>query len=162
MASRDIGELLIRRLRTVDGGARDDRILRAISNSGYAPALPAVVPFLDDSREAVRVDALEAIRLMDSPEVDGVIASRLGGNAPPKIQLAAIDAVRVRKPTATLAQALGGAARSPDSHVRYGAVELAVAWLNRRPELRHTLERVARHDAEEKMRGLASSALRAR
>jgi hypothetical protein len=160
-ASDELGQLLLRRLAAADGELAITRHLRAISNSGYAPALTQVRPFLDDDREAVQVDALEAVRLMDAPEVDGLIAARLRADVSVKAQLAALDAIKARKPTSALARALSGATESADKHVRHRAVELAGAWLERRPELRRTLERVARRDSEEKIRSLAASALRA-
>jgi hypothetical protein len=158
-ASEELGQLLMRRLAAADGENAVTRTLRAISNSGFAPALGLVKPLLDDGREAVRADALEAIRLMDSPEVDGLIAKRLAADPSVKVQMAALSAIKARKPTAALVQALSGAARATDTHVRYRATELAAAWLERRPELRPSLEHVARQDGEEKIRRLASAAL---
>ena len=151
-ASTELGELLVRRLSAAQGELATTRALRAISNSGYAPALVAVKPLLDDAREAVRADALEALRLMESPAVDSLIASHLAADVSPKGQLAALDAFKVRRPTSVLAEGLSGAARSADPHVRYRAVEQAVAWLDRRPELRRMLERVAQQEHEEKGR----------
>jgi hypothetical protein len=158
-ASQALGELLMRRLAAAEGEQAITRSLRAISNSGFAPALGLVKPLLDDAREAVRADALEAIRLMDSSEVDGLIATRLSADVSAKVQMGALSAIKARKPTAALAQALSGAARATDTHVRYRATELAASWLEHRPELRRLLERVARQDGEEKIRRLASSAL---
>jgi hypothetical protein len=158
--SQQLGQLLMQRLATADGEQAITRSLRAISNSGFVPALELVKPRLDDAREAVRADALEAIRLMDVPEVDGLIAARLTVDPSVKVQTAALSAIKPRKPTAALAQALSGAARATDAHIRYRATELAAAWLERRPELRRTLERVARQDGEEKIRRLAATALR--
>jgi hypothetical protein len=158
-ASQQLGQLLMRRLAAADGEQAITRSLRAISNSGFAPALGLVKPLLDDAREAVRADALEAIRLMDSLEVDGLIATRLASDVSAKVQMAALSAIKARKPTAALAQALSAATRATDTHVRYRSTELAAAWLERRPELRRRLERVSRHDGEEKIRNLAAAAL---
>lgn len=158
-ASEALGRLLVQRLSAADGELAVTRALRAISNSGYAPALPVVRPFLDDTRDAVRADALEAIRLMEAPDVDPLLASRLTGDGDNSAQLAVLNALPVRKPTPALAQALSVAMRNTDPHVRYRAVEVAAAWLGRRPELRAALARVARHDSEEKIRLLASSGL---
>jgi hypothetical protein len=157
--SDELGRLLVRRLAMADGEQAITRSLRAISNSGFVPALSLVKPLLADTREAVRGDALEAIRLMSSPEVDGLIAARLIGDSSVKVQMAALAAMKARKPTAALAQAVTRAARATDPHVRYRTTELAAAWLERRPELRLTLQRIARQDSEEKTRLLASSAL---
>lgn len=158
-ASEELGRLLMQRLAAADGEQAITRSLRAISNSGFAPALGVVKPLLDDAREAVRADALEAIRLMDSPGVDATIAARLAADSSVKVQMAALSAIKARKPTAVLAQALSDATRATDTHVRYRTTELAVAWLERRPELRRTLERVLRQDGEEKIRRLAAAAL---
>jgi len=158
-ASDELGKLLMQRLAAADGEQAITRGLRAISNSGFAPALGLVKPLLDDVREAVRTDAVEAIRLMDVPEVDELIAARLAHDESVKTQAAALAAIKARKPTAALALALSGAARATDPHIRYRAAEIAAAWLPDRPELHRTLERVAREDSEEKIRRLASGAL---
>jgi hypothetical protein len=160
--SEQLGQLLLRRLAAAEGELALTRSLRAISNSGYAPALVAVKPLLADGREAVRADALEAIRLMRSPEVDGLIVARLQLEKLPKVQLVALDALKVRLPSAILARSLGSATRNEDPHVRHRAVTVAAAWLAQRPELRSSLQRVAQHDSEEKIRQLASAALRGR
>lgn len=161
-ASDELGRLLLQRLSAADGELAVTRSLRAISNSGYSPALGAVKPLLDDPRDAVRADALEAVRLMDSPEVDRLLAGRLAADGSAKSQVAALDALSVRKPTPALVAALSSTIRHADPHVRYRAVEVATSWLERRPELRSVLARVARQDGEEKIRNLAASALRPR
>jgi hypothetical protein len=157
--SEELGRLLLQRLSDADSELAVTRVLRAISNSGYSPALAVVKPLLDDPREAVRADALEAVRLMDSSEVDQLLVSRLAADGAVKAQLAALNAFSVRKPTSVLAQALATTLRSSDPHVRYRAVEVAAAWLERRPELRPALALVVRRDREEKIRKLAASSI---
>ena len=158
-AADELGRLLVQRLSAAEGELALTRALRAIANSGYLPALAAVKPLLEDDREAVRADAVEAIRLMDAPSVDALLAERLTAESSVKARLAALDAFAVRKPTAALSRALGGALRHAEPHVRYRAAEVATAWLERLPELRVELARVARHDGEERIRKLASAAL---
>jgi hypothetical protein len=158
--ARDLGEFLIRRLASAGGPSATATALRAIANSGYAPALPVVTPYLDDARDGVRVAAVRALQSMQDAKVDQLIAHSLGSDPSNDVQISAIDAARVREPSDQLAQALASSATgASDPHVRYGAVELMTQWLPLRPDFRATLERVARNDEEERIRERAKAAL---
>ena len=103
--------------------------------------------------------AVDAIRLMQHPEVDLILASSL--SAPhSNVQVAALDALAVRPPSDALATALaqaGRADRKPE--VRLKAVRLMGQWLPDRPELRADLQRLATEGEPTKIREAARLAL---
>jgi hypothetical protein len=135
-------------------------VLRAIANSGYAEALPSVIPFVSDQRELVRVAAVRALQSMQDPKVDAILAKSLGEDPSSEVRVSVIDSLKVRRPNDTSAHALQGAATSAaDPRVRYRAVELMVRWLPWRPDLRSALAALAESDPEERIRERAKAAL---
>ena len=133
--------------------------LRAIANSGGASAFDAVQPFLRADSVHVQAAAVDALRLMVRPEVDGIIAAELGlPNS--DVQVSALDAISVREPSKTLATALGQAATSatrPQNRLK--AVRIMARWLPQQPELRPTLELLAKSDELDQIRQAAQDAL---
>jgi hypothetical protein len=155
-----IGELLVDRLRAAANTADRLTVLRAITNSGYAPALPQVIPYLTDSDELIRVDAVRALQSMKDPKVDDIIADRLNSDSSSDVRISALSAALVREPTEALTRAVESAATSsPDPHVRFRAVELLATWIPRRPDVRPVLEQVAKNDGELRVRDRAQGAL---
>lgn len=134
-------------------------VLRALANSGGAEALEAVRPYLTAGAVKVRIAAVDALRLMQLPEVDGIIIDRLG-QAEPEMRNAALDAVSVRTPSAALVAALQQAAQSDTKPaLRLKAVRIMAQWLPQRPELRSSLERLASSDESEQIRKAARTGL---
>jgi hypothetical protein len=158
--SRALGEVLLSKLSTASTPDTLILVLGGIANSGYSPALARIRAYLSDDREDVRAAATGALRSMDDPKADDVLADKIANDPSSKVRIRAIEAARVRQPTDGTVQALVQAASSAtDPHVRYRAVELMAAWLSRRPEIRSTLERVAQADAEARVRDRAKVAL---
>jgi HEAT repeat protein len=134
--------------------------LRGIANSGFVGALPKVTPFLNDDRESVRVAAVRALQSMRDPRVDDILATRMRTDGSNDVRVSAIVAAQVRDPSQELAQGLVGAStESTDPTVRYRAVELMTRWLSKRPDLKPTLESIAKTDQEARVRDLANAAL---
>src|SRR5690606_35089042 len=78
---------------------------------GHGAALEAVKPFLKAKSHQEQAAAVDAIRLMQHPEVDLILASSL--SAPhSNVQVAALDALAVRPPSDALATALARLAAS--------------------------------------------------
>jgi hypothetical protein len=155
-----IGDLLVDHLKSARQTTEILTSLRAITNSGYSPALPSVLPYVTDGREVVRVAAVRAFQAMDDPRVDGIIAGQLASTRGQDVEISALNAAKVRQPTDTLAHAVETTAASDqDPRVRYHAVELLTSWLGRRPDVRPILEKVASNDAETRIRELAQGAL---
>ena len=158
--ARALGELLVQRLTRARYALELGTVLRAIANSGYDAALPRVLPLLEDEREDIRSAATWAMQSMLDPGVDRLIAKRLTADESNQVRLAAMDAARLRQPSDSLAGALSGVATgATDAHVRYQAVELMTRWLPERPDLRPALEKVARGDAEPRIRERALTGL---
>ncbi len=158
--AKELGELLLARLNLAGGPSSLVTVLRAIANSGYAPALARVAPYLDDTRDGVRGAAVRALQSMQDTKADRLIASRLESDTSNEVRISAIEAAHVREPNDLLAQALASSATgATDPHVRYRAVELMTQWLPLRSDFRPTLERVAASDAEERIRERAKAAL---
>lgn len=151
-------QALLNRLGHVKGGRLID-VLRGISNSGYSGALPAVRPYLADKDPALRGAAVEAVRLMDDPTVDGVIAHALQ-DQDESMRLSALNAAKTRAPSEVLATGLDKIARSDEAvRCRERAVQLIGRWVTARPELRATLQYVAEHDGRDAVRAAAQGGL---
>jgi HEAT repeat protein len=156
----EIGEFLLSRFPLVQGPSQLLTLLGAIANSGYAPALPKLSPFLSHERERVRAAAVHALQSIDDPEADNILATQLESDASSEVRVSAIEAAKVREPTDVLAHALTDAAtHASDAQVRYRAVETIAVWMRKRMELRSTLEQVAQKDPEERVRNQARAAL---
>jgi hypothetical protein len=150
---------LLVNLSKVSAPADQVDVLRAIANSGAASAFEAVQPFLTSSAASVRVAAVDALRLMQRPEIDGIIVERLS-QPDVRLQDAALDAVSVRLPTPALVAALERAATTgAKPAVRMKAVRILVQWLPQRPEVRPILRRLASDDELEQIRKAAKNAL---
>jgi hypothetical protein len=135
-------------------------VLPGIANSGDGRAFGRVRPLVDDADESIRAAAVDAIRLMPNPEVDGLLAARMAPNEKVPVRLEAIDAARARGAHEPLIAAVRNAATgATDSESRLAAVQLLQRWLPDRPEVRSTLEQVARDDAREAVRRAAKAAL---
>jgi len=158
--ANELGALLVNRLKAARFLSDRLTALRAITNSGYAPALPEVVPYLTDGEPAVRAAAVVALQSMNDPKVDDIIAQRMQSDSASDVRISALGAAKVREPTDVLAHAVEDAAvKAADPHVRYRAVELLAMWLSSRPDVRSTLEQVAKNDLELRIRDRAQGAL---
>jgi hypothetical protein len=160
--AREIGEILVARLALAPSAGRVADVLRAIANSGYAAALPKVVPHLSSEQEKVRVAAVRALQAMHDPKIDSLLASSLDEDPSRQVKLSAIEAARLRSPSDPLVRILTRlvTSRETDTHVRHASVQLIRAWFPRgRPELREVLDKVSREDEEHKIRDLALGAL---
>lgn len=155
----ELGEFLVTKLAAASTVSSIITMLRSIANSGYAGALPKVMPLLTDKREQVRVDAVRSLQSMKDPRVDGLIAGRVTSDASSAVRISGIQAAQVREPTDSLVRGLLAATSAGDPHVRYRAVEVLLRWAPRRPELKAELERLAASDQERRIRERISSGL---
>lgn len=157
--SEALGRLLVARLLAAKTELRTVEALRGVANSGFVGALDAVRPRLTDERKLVRAEAVRSLRLMEASEVEGILIRRFVDDSVKAVRLAALEAMQARTPTPALVQTLRGSISTPDPHVRYRLVELMSRWLDEQPELRQSLELVAKNEQEEKIRELAKAAL---
>lgn len=137
------------------------QVLRGIANSGYSGAFEAVRPLLNDKDESIRAAAIESIRLMDRPEVDGILVEQLEAELPLNLRLAALNAASVRSPSDALVRGVSELATgAPEAQSRLKAVQLLERWLRARPDVRPTLQQVADNENErEGVRRAAQAAL---
>jgi len=135
-------------------------VLRGIANSAFVGAIDAVRPYLVDPDPSVRLAAVQALRRMDSPDAQTLIAERLERDETSKVRVAALEAASFGAGSPTLRDAVARTATSAgDAHSRLEAVRLLRQWLPRYPGLRATLERAAKDDTEPKVREAAQAAL---
>ncbi|WP_437284163.1 HEAT repeat domain-containing protein [Sorangium sp. So ce406] len=136
-------------------------VLRGIANSGYPGAFEAVRPLLNDKDESVRAAAIESIRLMDRPEVDGILVEQIEAEGSLNLRLAALNAASVRSPSDALVRGVSELATgAPEAQSRLKAVQLLERWLRARPDVRPTLQQVADNENErEGVRRAAQAAL---
>lgn len=157
--SRTIGGILVQQLHRADSASEQVDALRGIANSGDPAAFEAVQPYLDSTTRKVKVAAVDALRLMQHPQVDALVAERLLSPVA-DVQRAALDAISVRQPNDVLAAGLLKVlVSSSAAGVRIVAVRVAERWLPQRPELRVTLEKLASSDATEQIKQAARAAL---
>jgi hypothetical protein len=158
--AEELGALLVGTLKVARTVPDRLTAIRALGNSGFDGALPFLGPSLADGRDDIRVAAVRALQSMRDPKVDELIADRLNSDPATEVRVSALKAAKVRAPSDVLVTAVETAATSAaDPHVRYSAVELLSAWLEARPDVRPTLERASREDAEQRIRGQAQAAL---
>jgi hypothetical protein len=154
------GGALVERLAKERSSVHVVHLLRGIANAGDAAAFDAVAPLLAHDNDAIRGAAVEALRLMQHPLVDGAIARRLREEPQPSALRAALNAAKLRAPGEELTDAVVGVAvSSRDSQARYRATRLMAEWLGQRPSLRAALSEVARQDESEAVRRAAEEAL---
>jgi hypothetical protein len=155
-----IGNLLIDRLAAAKSTSSRLTVLRAITNSGFLPALDKVIPFMSDSREEIRVAAVRAPQSMLDARVDPILADKLKSDASTDVKTSALSAAKVRGPSDVLVAAVEAEAiQAQDPHVRYRAVQLLVAWTPKRSDIRTTLQAASDGDSEGRIRELARTAL---
>jgi hypothetical protein len=155
-----INELLAGQLAAARTESQKVTVLRGIANSGNAGALDAVRPYFASKSESVRAAAVQALRLMDHPAVDPLIAERMENDEKPAVRYAAFSAAAPRRVTPVLAGAVERAAiAAPDAQGRMLATRLLARWLPDRETVRPTLQKIASSDAEPRIRDEARRAL---
>lgn len=113
------------------------RWLRGIANSASATALPAVLPFLEDRDDRVRQAALESLRLVRDPRVEGIVKDRLKTEKDPAVRRAVVRLAERQSVSDTLVATLSLTAKNDaDPTVRRAALLLLEQWLPQRESLR--------------------------
>ena len=154
------GALLMGQLASATDTADRVRVLRGLANAGLAAALPELQALVSKSEdEAVRGAAIEAMRLIADPAVDDALAQFLA-TEDRGLRTAALRAADRRESTLVLARALEVVALTAKrAHERSAAVKVLGEWRADLPELRTTLERVAKTDSESRIRAAAQGFL---
>ena len=135
-------------------------LLAGFGNTVGPSVLPVIEQALRDPRPAVRAAAARGLRLSDAPEVDGLLAATIAGDADADVRSAAIFAASFRVPTVTIGEALQRAARDDSADaVRSKAVSLLRQQPNAFPGVLDTLAWVGEHDTRPGVRRLAQEGL---
>jgi hypothetical protein len=159
LAERIVNDL-VSALASAPTGLAKVHLLRGLANSGHPKVLAAVTPYLTDADDTLRGAAVEALRLVQDPAADELIARRLSEETSHVALRAGLNAVRRRGSPQVIVKAVESVARNAaDQHVRYEAVQLLAGWLPTHGELRKTLAQVAQGDAVERIRHTAQAAL---
>jgi hypothetical protein len=160
---KSIGSELAKRLATATDADARATALRAISNSGDVALFDVVKPFFADTASDVeRAAAAEALRHMQRPEVDKLLADRLAVEASAEVSLAILRALRTRGASPVLVTALTKTiATGSTPNVRHRAVDLAAAWSKENPTLRSALVEAAEKDPDPEVRRAAAKAVSA-
>jgi hypothetical protein len=128
-----------------DVPARRD-ILRGLANAGHPVVLPSMGKLLTSDVASDRAGALEALRLVDDPAVDALIAQRLNPKAEPEraVREAAVQAASTRSPAVPLRQAVIDAAQTdPEKRVKTLAMKLLRQWVSNDPSLQPIIDSIA-------------------
>ena len=155
----EVGEFLIRKLWKAHGATNKITVLRAIENSGYAPAIGAVQRCFDDPDPFVRTAAIRALRPMKDPLLDDVIASRIRSVASAEEKLLLLEVAEGNGPSDTLVGALVDVSGTPDVKVRRQAVGLLAKWAPGLPHLQQVLKKIAEADSDAQVRASARARL---
>ena len=155
-----IGNFLLAQL----GKARDTadlvRALRAVANSGHSPAFGAAERFSLHEEPAVRGAAVEAVRLMDAPAADALIARRLRDEPDANARLAVVNAAKPRERTPVLATALEHAlVNDANPYVREAILILIARWQKAGGGFEASLQTMAANDPRPRLQALAQKAL---
>jgi hypothetical protein len=159
--AREIADWLGEELRKAKEPARVERVLRGIANSADGQLFEPVRTRAAAADAGIRTAALDALRFMEHPGVDGLLLERARLEQNTHALRALQSTLSARKSSAELARALAEltADRQPYG-VRFAAVEQAGKWQEERPELRALLERVGHGDEREEVRVLALGLLK--
>jgi HEAT repeat protein len=158
--SRSITTRLLEQLSASKDDALRIATLHSLANDGDNEALSAIRPFVVGEDSSLRMAAALALAAMTSDEAEQLLIERLETEEKTSVRSAVLDACQARRPTPKLIAATEKVALlAPDPHGRIEAARVLARWLPERPELRATLERIAKDDKEEKVRQAAEGLL---
>ncbi len=156
--ARRITDDLLARLGRAETGSPDQfDFLMALGNAGDAQALPVLRRLLTSGQPLrVRTNALDALRAIDSPDVDTLLVPELRGTEEPSVRLATIRAIRARDVGPFVTALADVACKDSDPQIRNAAIALLGDRMNALPTLRPILETVAKNDNVAGNRDLAN------
>jgi HEAT repeat protein len=159
-AMKTFGDALVTHLQSRSSNGERVAVLTALGNAGYDAALPALQPLLRDEDQDVRAAAVQALRLMKSPEVDARLIEAALKDADRAPRVGALQAMANREPTPALIEAAGQRLTSDsDNTVKLAAIQVFEQWARTNAAARAALERAASAEPAEPIRKAAQSAL---
>ena len=151
--SRQITARLLQQLAESKDDVLRIATLHGLANDGDNEALDGIRPLLTGEDVPTRMAAAQALAAMTSDEAESLLIERLEKEERTSVRSAFLDACKARRPTPRVIAAIQKVAFSaPDAHGRIEAARALAGWLPSRPELRSTLERIAKEDKEPKVR----------
>jgi hypothetical protein len=158
LASEVRGDLLDQLGAARTAGARS-LVLTALGNAGDPATLSAIAAFQQSDDAAVRAAVAQALRRIEGPQADAMIASLCQDSAA-SVRLSAVSAADQRPASAALTAAVSALALGePEFKVRAKAVNLLAQQLAGAPGVADTLSVVASRDPSADLRNVASGAL---
>ena len=158
--SRQITTRLLQQLAESKDNALRMATLRGLANDGDNEALDAIRPLVSGEDVSMRMVAAQTLAAMTSNAAESLLVERLEKEERTSVRSAVLDACQARRPTPPVIAAVQKIALSaPDAHGRIEAARALGRWMSVRPELRATLERMAKEDKEEKVRQVVEGLL---
>ncbi|HEY7373772.1 MAG TPA: HEAT repeat domain-containing protein [Polyangia bacterium] len=134
-------------------------VLTALGNAGDPATLDAIAGYQQSDDAAVRAAVAQAVRRIDGPQADAMLAS-LCADPAASVRLAAVSAADQRPASAALTGAVSALALGePEFRVRARAVNLLAQWSPGPPAVADTLATVASRDPSPDLRNVATGAL---
>jgi hypothetical protein len=131
--------------------------LRALGNAGDPASLPIIVPYLRHANMGVRAAAARALRKIQGPEVEKLLADVMRSDPGSMVRSSALDSCRDRSNSPTLEPAVDHVVRrDADRDTRRLAIDLAARWAPSSKTLAAALAWAAEHDTDASLRELAA------
>jgi hypothetical protein len=135
-------------------------LLQAIGNANAAAAMPAVSPYASSASPVLRAAAMDAMRGIPLPAVDGALRQALAGDGDAKVRREAAFALGFRPPDpADFAAEKTALAADQDAQVRAALVGDLAKLTGPFPEARALIQSAADNDPSEDVRKAAASLL---
>jgi hypothetical protein len=155
----DVRGALLGQLAAARTPGEQSLVLTALGNAGDPATLDAIAGYQQSDDAAVRAGVAQAVRRIDGPQADAMLAS-LCGDPAAGVRLAAVSAADQRPASAALTGAVSALALGePEFRVRAKAVNLLAQWSSAAPAVADTLAAVASRDPSADLRNVANGAL---
>lgn len=135
------------------------RYLTALGNAGDRDTLPAFRKSIEQGPEPNRPDAVHALRRIEGPDVDALLAAQLT-SASADVRRQAARAIRDREQTPTLQAAIAHALRTEsDPLVKNFLIEVAFLWAANSPEIQASLTWLVENEQNKNLKHQAQVAI---
>ena len=154
----DVETELLRRYSACSGAACDD-LLIGLGNLGTSGVEPAVAEALRAPSARARALAVQALRRVNHPDVDRLIATALTGDRDPAVRSAAVGAAASR-PLGAFVGPLTDLVRTDKvAHVRIHAIQAIADHVDQWPQIQQALLAAASDDPDPGAQRMARRAL---
>jgi HEAT repeat protein len=149
------------------GGAKtpqeEAKYLAALGNAGSRDAVEEITTRTKSESEAVRREAVHALRSVPGADVDATLARALLQGDPDMVRAKAANAIRDRARSEVLSKALAESLRTERSRpVKTTVIQVASLWVSDSPEIQASLEWLVANESDDMLRKAALAALGSR